>query len=154
MPETNASRLAKIDIPATSSPCRNGASFRASERLRLFVELACWLQGRRLLVATAAIFLVAWKRGMPEAEVRSLAFVTLVVGNIALILAGRSFSASMVSAFWWPNPVLWIVLGVDTVLLSAILSLPTLRELFRFGPLTICCCASEWALPHSLSSNC
>jgi len=32
---------------------------------------------------------------MPEAELRSLAFVTLVVGNIALILAGRSFSTSI-----------------------------------------------------------
>jgi len=93
------------------------------------------LQGTTVLVATAAIFLIAWKRGMPEAEVRSLAFVTLVVGNIALILAGRSFSASIVSAFWRPNPVLWIVLGLDAALLSAILSLPTLRELFRFGPL-------------------
>lgn len=99
--------------------------------------LVLWslLRGTTVLVATAAIFLIAWKRGMLEAEVRSLAFVTLVVGNIALILADRSFSASIVSAFWRPNPVLWIILAADAVLLSAILSLPTLRELFRFGPL-------------------
>ena len=88
-----------------------------------------------MLVATAAIFLIAWMRGMPEAEVRSLAFVALVVGNIAMILAGRSFSTSVVRAFWRPNPVLWMVLGLDAALLSAILSLPILRELFRFGPL-------------------
>jgi P-type Ca2+ transporter type 2C len=93
------------------------------------------LQGTTVLVATAAIFLIAWMRGMPEAEVRSLAFVALVVGNIAMILAGRSFSTSVVRAFWRPNPVLWMVLGLDAALLSAILSLPILRELFRFGPL-------------------
>lgn len=93
------------------------------------------LQGTTVLVATAAIFLIAWMRGMPEVEVRSLAFVALVVGNIAMILAGRSFSTSVVRALSRPNPVLWTVLGVDTALLTAILSWPTLRELFRFGPL-------------------
>jgi Ca2+-transporting ATPase len=110
---------------------------RDPKSLLFSFPLILWslLQGTTVLVATAAIFLIAWKRGMPEAEVRSLAFVTLVVGNIALILAGRSFSTSIVSAFWRPNPVLWIVLGLDAALLSAILSLPTLRVLFRFGPL-------------------
>ena len=93
------------------------------------------LQGTTVLVATAAIFLIAWMRGMPEVEVRSLAFVALVVGNIAMILAGRSFSTSVVRALSRPNPVLWTVLGVDAALLTAILSWPTLRELFRFGPL-------------------
>ena len=93
------------------------------------------LQGATVLVATAAIFLIAWKRGMPEAELRTLAFVTLVEGNIALILAGRSFSPSVLRAFSRPNPVLWTVLGSDAVLLTTILSWPTLRELFRFGPL-------------------
>ena len=101
------------------------------------LPLILWslLQGTTVLVATAAIFLIAWKRGMPEAEVRSLAFVTLVVGNISLILAGRSFSASIVRALLRPNPTLWIVLAIDALLLAAILSLPVIRELFRFGPL-------------------
>jgi Ca2+-transporting ATPase len=72
---------------------------------------------------------------MPEAEVRSLAFVALVIGNIAMILAGRSFSTSVIRAFSRPNPVLWTVLGVDAILLAIILSLPPMRNLFRFGPL-------------------
>ncbi|HEY5128443.1 MAG TPA: cation-translocating P-type ATPase [Bradyrhizobium sp.] len=93
------------------------------------------LQGATVLVATAAIFLIAWQRGLPEAEVRSLAFVTLVVGNIAVILAGRSFNTSVIRAFSRPNPVLWTVLGIDAVLLATILSWPPLRDLFRFGPL-------------------
>jgi len=93
------------------------------------------LQGATVLVATAAIFLIAWRRGMPEAEVRSLTFVILIEGNIALILAGRSFSTSIVRALLRPNRALWTVLGVDAALLTAILSWPTLRDLFRFGPL-------------------
>ena len=100
-------------------------------------HLILWslLQGSVVLLASAAIFVVAWKRGMPEAEVRSLAFVTLVLGNIALILAGRSFSTSMIRAFTRPNPVLWTVLGIDALLLATILSWPPLRDLFHFGPL-------------------
>jgi len=93
------------------------------------------LQGATVLVATAAIFLIAWMRGMPEAEVRSLTFVILVQGNIAMILAGRSFSTSIARALLRPNPTLWMVLGVDAALLTAILSWPSLRDLFRFGPL-------------------
>jgi P-type Ca2+ transporter type 2C len=93
------------------------------------------LQGTIVLVATGAIFLTAWRRGMPEAEVRSLAFVALVIGNIAMILAGRSFSTSVIRAFSRPNPVLWMVLGVDAMLLAIILSLPSMRNLFRFGPI-------------------
>jgi Ca2+-transporting ATPase len=101
------------------------------------LPLILWslLQGATVLVATSAIFLIAWMRGMPEEEVRSLAFVALVVGNVAMILAGRSFSTSVVHALSRPNPVLWTVLGVDAALLTAILSWPSLRELFRFGPL-------------------
>jgi Ca2+-transporting ATPase len=93
------------------------------------------IQGTTVLVATAAIFLIAWMRGMPEAEVRSLAFLILVEGNIALILAGRSFSTSVLRAFSRPNPALWTVLGIDAVLLAVILSSTTMRDLFRFGPL-------------------
>ena len=101
------------------------------------MPLILWslLQGGTVLAATAAVFLIAWNRGMPEAEVRSLAFVTLVVGNIALILTGRAFSTSIVRAFSRPNPVLWAVLGIDAALLVIILSWPPVRTLFRFGPL-------------------
>jgi P-type Ca2+ transporter type 2C len=114
-----------------SRPARNPKSPLFSFPLILW----SLLQGTTVLVATAAIFLIAWRRGMPEAEVRSLAFLTLVEGNIALILAGRSFNTSILRAFSRPNPVLWIVLGIDAVLLMVILSWPTMRDLFRFGPL-------------------
>jgi Ca2+-transporting ATPase len=114
-----------------SRPARNPKSPLFSFPLILW----SLLQGTTVLVATAAIFLIAWRRGMPEAEVRSLAFLTLVEGNIALILAGRSFNTSILRAFSRPNPVLWIVLGIDAALLMVILSWPTMRDLFRFGPL-------------------
>jgi P-type Ca2+ transporter type 2C len=101
------------------------------------LPLIAWslLQGTAVLGATATVFWIAFSRGMPEPEVRSLAFLTLVIGNVVLILAGRSFSTSVARAFSRPNPTLWIVLGIDAMLLTFILGLESVRELFRFGPL-------------------
>jgi Ca2+-transporting ATPase len=101
------------------------------------LPLILWsvIQGTIVFVAAAAVFWIAYRRGMPESEVRSLAFVTLVIGNVVLILTGRSFSTSVARAFSRPNPTLWIVLGIDAVLLAAILGFEGVRGLFRFGPL-------------------
>jgi Ca2+-transporting ATPase len=101
------------------------------------LPLVVWslLQGAAVFGATAAVFWIALRRGMPEAEVRSLAFPTLVIGNVVLILAGRSFSTSVARAFLRPNPTLWTVLGIDAILLAIILGSAGVRELFRFGPL-------------------
>jgi Ca2+-transporting ATPase len=101
------------------------------------LPLIAWsvLQGTAVFAAAAAVFWIALSRGMPEPEVRSLAFLALVIGNVVLILAGRSFSTSVVRAFARPNPTLWIVLGIDAVLLATILGVEELRRLFHFGPL-------------------
>jgi Ca2+-transporting ATPase len=101
------------------------------------LPLIAWslLQGTAVLGATAAVFWIAHGRGMPEPEVRSLAFLTLVIGNVVLILTGRSFSTSVIRAFSRPNPTLWTVLGIDAILLAIILGSESVRGLFRFGPL-------------------
>ena len=46
------------------------------------------------------------RRGMPEAEVRALAFFSLVLTIVSLIFVNRSFSASLVTALRRPNPAL------------------------------------------------
>lgn len=101
------------------------------------LPLLLWsfIQGSVVLVAAGAVFLIALSRGMPEAEVRSLAFLVMMFGSTAVILAGRSFSTSVVRAFVRPNPVLWTVLGIDAILLGIILFWPPVRDVFKFGPL-------------------
>jgi len=92
------------------------------------------------VLAFAAIALVfAWgaSRQMPDADLRTLVFVTLVTVNVSLILANRTFSASLLSALLRRNASLWVLLaGVATVLAIAIAWEPA-RNLFRFGPLTL-----------------
>jgi P-type Ca2+ transporter type 2C len=93
------------------------------------------LQGTLAFAVTGGIFLSASWRGMPDDEVRSLAFFSLVTSIIGLILVNRSFSTSLITAFRRPNPTLaLIVLGVILILGLSVLW-PPARELFRFGPL-------------------
>ncbi|MGD5450924.1 cation transporting ATPase C-terminal domain-containing protein, partial [Xanthomonas citri pv. citri] len=93
------------------------------------------LQGALAFAATAAIFVGALRTGLSSDEARALAFVSLVVCILALVLVNRSFSASLVSAFSRPNSALvWIFVTVALVLATALLW-PPASSLFRFGPL-------------------
>ncbi len=93
------------------------------------------LQGVFAFGLVAAIFVVAFKRGMPADEVRALAFFSLVTVIVALILVNRSASASLLQAIRRPNRALAIVLPFVVLMLGATLAIPALRDLFRFGPL-------------------
>ena len=93
------------------------------------------LQGAFAFVLVAAIFIVASRRGMPEAEVRALTFFSLVLTIVSLIFVNRSFSASLVTALRRPNPALALVLLAVTTMLGLTLLWPFASGLFRFGPL-------------------
>ena len=69
------------------------------------------LQGAFAFALVAAIFVIAFRRGMPETEVRALAFFSLVMTIVSLIFVNRSFSASLITAFRRPNPALALVLA-------------------------------------------
>jgi P-type Ca2+ transporter type 2C len=93
------------------------------------------LQGIFVLLLVSAIFLVASRRGMPEAEVRALTFFSLVLAIVGLIFVNRSFSASLITALRRPNPALvWVLITVTTTL-GLTLLWPLASDLFRFGPL-------------------
>ena len=89
-------------------------------------------QGGAVLAVVFAVFAFALHRG-GERDARALSFATLVVANIGLILAQRprgalASLARRNTAFWW-------VAGAAAGVLAAVLSVPALRELFRFSAL-------------------
>jgi Ca2+-transporting ATPase len=92
-------------------------------------------QGALALALTASIYVIALSRGMPGDEVRALVFFALVIAIVALILVNRSTGSSLLKAVLRPNPALAITLPAVTALLAASLLWPSLRDLFRFGPL-------------------
>jgi Ca2+-transporting ATPase len=92
-------------------------------------------QGALTFGLVAAVYIIALRRGMPEDEVRALAFFSLVISFIALIFVNRSLSASPLKALFRPNPALFIALPCVAAMLAVTLLWPTARALFRFGPL-------------------
>jgi Ca2+-transporting ATPase len=110
---------------------------RAPEEPLFSWPLIGWslLQGTFAFGLVAGIFVIAFHRGMPEDEVRALAFFSLVLSIVSLIFVNRSFSASLVTALRRPNLTLvWVLLAVAGILALTLLW-PLASNLFRFGPL-------------------
>jgi Ca2+-transporting ATPase len=64
-----------------------------------------------------------------------MAFTTIVLGNLGLILANRSRSHLIVHTLRRPNRALWWIVGATLAGMAAVLYVPYLRDLFRFAPL-------------------
>jgi hypothetical protein len=94
-----------------------------------------FFQGFSVLVAVIAVFAAALYRGQPETTARALTFVTLVIANLTLILANRSWSRIIVTTLRGPNPALWWVVGGTIAVLVLSIYVPFLRSLFRFSAL-------------------
>jgi Ca2+-transporting ATPase len=95
------------------------------------------LQGAVALAIVGGMFVMAFRRGMPENEVRALAFFALVVTIVSLIFVNRSFGASLASAFRRPSTALVVVLVAVPAMLATTLVWPFASALFRFGPLHV-----------------
>lgn len=110
---------------------------RSPESSMLSSSLITWslLQGTLTLVLVGSVYLIGMHRDMPEPEVRALAFSTLLLTNVGLILVNRSFSSSPWTAVTQRNPALWAILGIALPLLLAAVSWPPIERLFQFGPL-------------------
>ncbi|HXU40348.1 MAG TPA: cation-translocating P-type ATPase [Blastocatellia bacterium] len=93
------------------------------------------LQGLGVLVILAALYGVALHRGQTEPKARALAFTTLIIANIGLILINRSWKHSILATIRSPNPALWWVTGGAVLFLGLVLFVPVLRGVFRFGEL-------------------
>ncbi|MFA5104404.1 MAG: cation-translocating P-type ATPase [Candidatus Margulisiibacteriota bacterium] len=93
------------------------------------------LQGAFSLLAVVTVLAIAlWLNKSPE-EARTLAFCTLIVSNIGLILTNRSWTKLIVNSFKDNNPALsWVISGA-ILFLGAVLYIPFLSKLFHFGPM-------------------
>ena len=91
------------------------------------------IQGLMVLGATLAVFssASAYFSDSPDSA-RTLAFITLMVGNVGLILSNRSWSESAWGLLKRSNPVFpWVALG-SLVLLFGVTYLPGLNAILHF----------------------
>jgi len=94
------------------------------------------LQGASILAAVLVVYLLARAAGENDDTVRALAFTTLITANLGLILADRSWTRTILATLREPNPALWWVIGGAALLLALTLSIPPVRDIFRFAPLS------------------
>jgi Ca2+-transporting ATPase len=95
------------------------------------------LQGAAMLAMVAAVYGWVLARGMGEAEARTMAFTTIVLGNLGLILANRSHQRTIFETLVTPNPALWWVIAAALGGLALSLFVPYFQVLFRFAPLGV-----------------
>jgi len=110
---------------------------RAPDEPLFSTRLILWavVQGLLAFALVAAIYVIAYRRGMPANEARALAFFSLVTAVVALIFVNRSFSASINAVLLSPNLALKYVLSGVVGILALTLAWPVASNLFRFGPL-------------------
>lgn len=97
--------------------------------------VASVLQGFAALLVTSLVYLLAVQRGMPEDDVRTLTFFTLVLSNLGLIVANRSFRGHPFDFLTGGNRVLLGIQVLTIAFLAATVTIPPVRRLFGFGPL-------------------
>ncbi len=86
-------------------------------------------------MASLGLYLYAFKSGKGEYEARSFAFVSLVLGNIFLILINLSWKKYAHRILMSGNRVLIFVITCAIISLLAVLDVPFLADLFHLSPL-------------------
>jgi Ca2+-transporting ATPase len=92
------------------------------------------LQGLVTFGVLAILYGIVLRSGQGELEARALAFTSLIIANLGLILANRSWSRTIVAILRVRNPALWWVAGGALAFLALTLSVPAARKVFRFSP--------------------
>ncbi len=91
------------------------------------------VQGMGVLMLVLGLYAAVLLWGLGEEEARMLGFVSLVLGNLGLILTNRSWTRSVLATLRLPNRALWWVAGGTMFFLGLVVFVPFFRRLFRFG---------------------
>ncbi|OGV56656.1 MAG: ATPase [Lentisphaerae bacterium GWF2_52_8] len=101
--------------------------------------LICMLQGLFSLLMVALVY----KAGLDSyketesgvSEARTLAFITLIVSNLCMIMSNRSWRTGIIHSFFVPNRALLWVVGAALGFLAMVLYIPFLQKLFHLTPM-------------------
>ena len=109
-------------------------------RMRLFSR-AMVVESVKLGLASLVAVLLVYGGALlllPAEEARALGFVTLLAGNLMLILVNRSRHESLATVLARPNAAFWWISALAAVALALVLAMPSAAEAFAFGqpPLT------------------
>ena len=90
------------------------------------------LIGLILLAMVLTVYFFSMQEGHTEGEIRAIAFTSLILGNIFLILTTLSKTRNAIDVLFEDNISLKIILFVASTMMFLLVSVPYLRELFSF----------------------
>lgn len=90
------------------------------------------LVGLILLTMVLAVYFFSMQEGHTEGEIRAIAFTSLIIGNIFLILTTLSKTRNVINVLFENNISLKIILFVASTMMLLLISAPYLRNLFSF----------------------
>jgi len=88
--------------------------------------------GFAVLMLCAIVYRTALQRGSVD-EARTLAFLTLVAANLALIFVSRSRSESLAAVFVKPNRIYWWIVAIAGLILGLAIGVQGFADVFRFA---------------------
>ncbi|MFA5249784.1 MAG: cation-translocating P-type ATPase [Candidatus Paceibacterota bacterium] len=94
------------------------------------------LQGLSVFLVTFAVFFYAVQSGKGDDHARTLTFITIVLANLMLIVSNLSWSKNIFQTLNNGNKMLLWILGGTLSMLLVILSVPVLRGVFHFSPIS------------------
>jgi len=90
------------------------------------------LQGSLLLFMVIAVYVFSIREGHTDEAVRAIAFTSLIIGNVFLILTNLSKTRSVIAVILEKNIAAAIILTGALILLVMMLTIPALQDLFSF----------------------
>lgn len=90
------------------------------------------LKGSMVLAMVVSVYFLSLNEGHSPAEVRAIAFSSLIIGNVFLILTSLSDSRNVIAVILEKNIAVLIISVVAFVLLVLTISIPVLQHLFSF----------------------
>ena len=108
---------------------------REPEGRILSTSVVAWslLQGTLAFAVVAALYVGAARAGASDEEVRTIAFIGLVLSNLALVLVNRSYGIDPIRLLLRPNRALLWVVAVAGSLIAIALAWPPATKLFGFA---------------------
>ena len=90
------------------------------------------IQGLLLLIMVIVVYFLSINEGHNEGEVRAIAFTSLIIGNVFLILTNLSKTRSIFSVIKEKNIAVILILTVAIIILVMTLYVPSLQNIFSF----------------------
>jgi P-type Ca2+ transporter type 2C len=100
------------------------------------VLLYSMTQGAIILAGCTSLMLFCWYLKLPETVIRTITFITLITSNIGLMFINLNGPGNIWQSITGSTTTVRLILGGTASLLTLIISIPVLRDLFLFSPLT------------------